>query len=180
MIYTGGGADLIIIGQGESAVGYGSDDSVMDWTSAAKLQFAHAPKTAGEYAEATAGSFAQANLLANQLISTGAVNVVAVAVGNDVAVYADSADDDGVADDMVFLAGRTLADVSYANFEMTAPPSGGNYFKGTAGADTLHGTAGADTLDGGAGGDVIYTGGGADLIVIGQGESPSATVPTIA
>ena len=77
----------------------------MDWTSAAKSASPVRRRRASEYAEATAGTSPGRPVLANQLIGSGGANVVAVAVGNDVAVYADSADDNGVADDMVVLAG---------------------------------------------------------------------------
>ena len=139
VITTGDGADVIVIGQGESS---GQADVVTDWSSADTIRFAHPMGDGTAYVEDTAADLVSAAARANQLIGSGAANVVAMAVGNDVVVYADSAGDNGVADDVVILSGRTLADVSYVNFEMTAPPSGGNDFKGTAGADTLHGTAG--------------------------------------
>jgi hypothetical protein len=91
---TRGGADVIVIGQGQSPNGaYGANDVVTDWSSADSVRFAHGAAAASDYAEITAGSFAQGSLMANQLISSGAVNVVALAVGGDVAIYADSADD---------------------------------------------------------------------------------------
>lgn len=177
-IVTGGGADVIVVGQGQSLPG--SSDVVSDWNSSDAVQFAHVP-TGATYAEATAADYGAAANIARDLISTGAVNVVAVAVGNDVAIYADTADDNGSADDVIILTGRTLADVSASNFGLTDAPvavpppvtSPGVYLQGTPVADTLVGGAGADTIDGGVGGDTIFTGGGADVIVIGQGQSPN-------
>ena len=44
------------------------------------------------------------------------VAAVAVQIGADVVVFADSGADNGSADDAVALVGRTLADISTANF----------------------------------------------------------------
>jgi len=174
VITTGGGADAIVIGQGQSLAG--QSDVISDWNSGDTIKFAHVAGDTSTYSEGTAGDLASATTMANNLISTGAANVVAVQVGSDVAVFADSADNNGTQDDVVVLTGRTLADVSGANFGLTAivapPPSGGpGYILGTSANDTLTGTSGADTIDGGAGGDTIITNGGADVIVIGQGQS---------
>lgn len=174
VITTGGGADVIVIGQGQSLAG--QTDVVSDWNSGDTIQFAHVAGDTSTYSEATAADFASATTLANGLIASGSTNVVAVQIGSDVAVFADSADNNGTQDDVVVLTGRTLADVSGANFGLTAvappPPSGGaGYILGTSGNDTLTGTSGADTIDGGAGGDTIITNGGADVIIIGQGQS---------
>ena len=174
VIITGGGADVIVIGQGQSLAG--QTDVVSDWNSGDTIQFAHVAGDTSTYAEGMAGDFASATTMANGLIASGAANVVAVQIGSDVAVFADSADNNGTQDDAVVLTGRTLADVSGANFGLTPvvapPPSGGaGYILGGSGNDTLTGTSGADTIDGGAGGDTIITNGGADVIVIGQGQS---------
>jgi Ca2+-binding RTX toxin-like protein len=174
VIITGGGADVIVIGQGQSLAG--QTDVVSDWNSGDTIQFAHVAGDASTYSEGTAADMASATTMANGLIASGAANVVAVQVGSDVAVFADSADNNGTQDDVVVLTGRTLADVSASNFGLTAvvvpPPSGGpGYILGTSANDTLTGTSGADTIDGGAGGDTIITNGGADVIVIGQGQS---------
>jgi Ca2+-binding RTX toxin-like protein len=123
-IITGGGADVIVVGQGQSLPAGAQSDTVADWNSADTVQFAHVAAGA-TYAEATAADYGAAASLARGLISTGNVNVVAVAVGSDVAVYADTGDDNGSADDVIILTGRTLADVSAGNFGLTgdaAPP----------------------------------------------------------
>ncbi len=84
--------------------------------------------------------------------------MVAVAIGGDVAVYADSADNNGVADDLVVLSGRTLADISFTNVQavpvtppVVIPPPVTPPPPGTGGNDSIQGTANADTLNGGAG-----------------------------
>ena len=61
---------------------------------------------------AIGGVLAAAQLgLGNAQIGSGTAEYVAVQVGADVIVFADSRNDDGVADDAVVLAGRTLADI---------------------------------------------------------------------
>jgi Ca2+-binding RTX toxin-like protein len=175
VIATGEGADVIVVGQGQSA---GQADVVSDWSSSDAIRFAHIAGDSSAYVEETAADFGAAAARADQLIGSGAANIVAIAVGGDVAVYADSGADNGVADDAVILSGRTLADVGYSNFglaaaSVTPPPSTspGVELYGTSAADTLRGGAGEDTIDGGAGGDKIYTGDGADVVVVGQGQS---------
>lgn len=120
VITTGGGADVIVVGQGASVPGQA--DVVTDWSSGDTVRFAHPTGDATAYAEGSAADYATATAFANNLIASGAANVVAVQVGADVAVFADSADDNGTADDGLVLTGRTLADVSAANFGMSAPP----------------------------------------------------------
>jgi Ca2+-binding RTX toxin-like protein len=120
LIVTGEGADLIIIGQGASLLA--AHDVVTDWSSSDTVLFAHPSGDSTAYAEGAAADYATATTFANTLIGSGAANVVAVQVGADVAVFADGADDNGTADDLVVLSGRTLADVSAANFGMNAPP----------------------------------------------------------
>jgi Ca2+-binding RTX toxin-like protein len=120
LITTGGGADVIVVGQGASVPG--QSDVVTDWSSGDTVRFAHPSGDATAYAEGSAADYATATAFANSLIASGAANVVSVQVGADVAVFADSADDNGIADDGLMLAGRTLADVSATNFGMSAPP----------------------------------------------------------
>lgn len=120
VIITGGGKDVIIVGQGETSIAPGGAEVISDWSSSDIIRFAHAPTFASEFATGAAADYASAATYANGLIAAGSVNVVAVAVGADVVVFADSAGDNGVADDVVVLSGRTLADVSGANFGATA------------------------------------------------------------
>ena len=120
LIATGGGADVIVVGQGQSLPG--QSDVVTDWNSSDTVRFAHPSGDATRFAEGSAADYATASAFANNLIASGAANVVAVQIGGDVAVFADSADDNGTADDLLVLSGRTLADVSATNFGMSAPP----------------------------------------------------------
>ena len=66
---------------------------------------------------------ASALSVANYAIGLGRAKFVAVAVGTDVVVFADTANDGGVADDAVILQGRTLADISIA--DIASQPAGG-------------------------------------------------------
>jgi len=120
LITTGGGADVIVVGQGGSLPG--QSDIVTDWNSSDTVRFAHPSGDATTYAQGSAADYAAATAFANHLIASGAANVVSVQVGADVAVFADSADDNGTADDLLVLSGRTLADVSATNFGMSPPP----------------------------------------------------------
>jgi Ca2+-binding RTX toxin-like protein len=126
VIITGGGHDVIVVGQGETSTVSGGADVITDWNASDVIRFAHAPVQASEFATGTAADYNSALAYANGLIAAGTVNVVAVAVGADVVVFADSAGDNGVADDAVVLSGRTLADVGGVNFGVTslAAPTG--------------------------------------------------------
>ena len=85
---------------------------VTDWSASDILTFASGRRSArGDYVETTAASFDAAATAANALIATGATNIVAVAVGSDLVVFADSANDNGVADDAIILQGRGLNDI---------------------------------------------------------------------
>lgn len=123
VIITGGGADVIVIAQGQSGTAPGAEDVISDWSSSDTLRFAHPPVSASQFVEGSAADYASATTFANGLIALGSANVVAVAVGTDVVVFADSANDNGSADDVVVLSGRSLADVSAANFGVAAAPA---------------------------------------------------------
>jgi Ca2+-binding RTX toxin-like protein len=127
VITTGGGGDTVVVGLGHSGVTEATADSITDWNSSDLLLFANVPASASEYVENTAPDFAIAATYASGLIVSGAANVVAVAYSGGVAVFADSANNNGAAEDVVILTGKTLADVSYENFTTTpvapAPPT---------------------------------------------------------
>jgi Ca2+-binding RTX toxin-like protein len=186
---TGGsGADTFVIAAGDSGVTAGALDAISDWEAGDHLAFATAA-TSGDYLELTAADYASALSLANAQIAGGVVNFVAVGVGSDVVVFADSFGNNGVAEDAIVLTGRTLADIDAANIVGGAPVvdppgdsqtgsagddslSGGSYADalfGGEGADTLSGLGGADSLTGEGGGDSLSGGGGADLLSGGSG-----------
>jgi len=201
MITTGGGADVIIIGHGESAVTATGADVITDWASTDTLTFAHGPTGASDYVETTAASFTAAATTANGLIAAGTADVVVVAVGPDVIVFADSGNDNGVADDAVILQGRGLSDVSISNFTLSAAPtgasasaapaaatagqvlfasntvtqvqagSGNDTVTGGSVADYLRGNDGNDSVQGGAAFDDINGNKGDDTIDGGSGGS---------
>lgn len=122
VILTGAGSDVINVALGQSAVGAALSDSISDWSSSDFLSFAGRPAGASDYVETHAADFASATVLANGLIASGSANLVVVAVGADLVVFADSANNNGTADDAVILNGRGLDDVSVGNFTVVAAP----------------------------------------------------------
>lgn len=187
------GIDVFVFAPGDSGILEGKIDVITDWSGDERLAFTTVDGST--YAEASAATFADALSLANGQIGTGATDVFAVAVGNDVIVFADTRGDNGTADDAILLAGRGLGQISAANIvrysagQSPNQPSAGG---GTAGADTLTSTGGGainglggddslagrysgfDTLSGGDGNDtldglgddnVLYGDAGADVII---------------
>ena len=115
-VLTGGtGVDLFAIAPGDSPAVAGQGDVITDWQASDNLSFGGAAGSAGNFVATTAGSFSAALATANQQIASGAADYVAVAVGADVVVFADSHGDNGVADDAVTLTGRGLSDISASN-----------------------------------------------------------------
>ena len=93
-------------------------DRVLDFTHGEdRIVFGpHDTATAANFATAaSAADFAAALTAANAKITTGASDYVAVKVGADVIVFADSHHDNGSADAAVVLVGRSLADISFGD-----------------------------------------------------------------
>jgi Ca2+-binding RTX toxin-like protein len=111
-ISTGAGTDTLVISQGDSPTGPGQMDVVIDWSSQDRMVFGS--QSGGSYVETTASDYASALSTANQLIGHG-YHFVAAQIGGDVAVFADTAGNGGVAEDVVMLRGRTLTDISADN-----------------------------------------------------------------
>ena len=198
VITAGGGSDRVVVELGHSGATAALADTITDWSSSDQLIFASVPATAAEYVEGVAGDFTAAAAYANGLIAAGTANLVAVYVGGDVIVFADSANNNGSADDAVILVGRGLADVGYTNFTTTptasttptppptitpASPStpgaptppitgteGDDVFAPGAGADNLNGAGGNDLIDGGDGNDTLAGGAGNDTLQGGLGD----------
>ena len=124
LIIAGGGGAHITIGLGESGADPSHADVIQDWSSSDILVFAHSGQLNGDFLAATAPDLASAHILADAAIGGGLENFVAVQVGADVVVFADSGADNIAADDAVVLKGRTLADISINNFQALAasPP----------------------------------------------------------
>lgn len=118
---TGGdGADLFFIGAGEAPAAT-APDRILDWSADDRLVFAGGGLAGGTYYEETADDYATALRIANAVIGSGGANFVAVAVGADVVVFADSANNNGLADDAVVLVGRGLGDIGPGQFAATSP-----------------------------------------------------------
>ncbi|MBW8816379.1 MAG: hypothetical protein JF588_23410 [Caulobacterales bacterium] len=189
LLYGGGGADVFYVSPGTSAATGDGMDRVMDWTAGDKLLFAGAAGTATNYVELSAASFTDALALANDRIAGGVIDYVAVAVGSDVLVFADSRGDNGHADDAVTLVGRRLDDIGFGDIAgathteptpttpppttppPTTPPTPTTSPSPIATTDpvSLTGTAGADSLEGGRGSDTISGLDGDDRLTGGDG-----------
>jgi Ca2+-binding RTX toxin-like protein len=96
------------------------DDVIMDWSSDDKLSFAQVsiytilPRS---YSEFVAETYAQARSIANEHITSTGAQYVSAQVGGNVYVFVDSdGDATNGADVGVILVGKTLADISLANF----------------------------------------------------------------
>lgn len=117
----GGGQDLFIVIEKASPAAAGQMDVVLDWSAQDRLSFAGPAGGAANYREAVAGSFDTALAVASAAIGPGGVDYVAVRVGGDVIVFADSAGRDA-ADDAIVLRGRSLDDIDATNIVATAFP----------------------------------------------------------
>ncbi|MGH6910992.1 MAG: calcium-binding protein, partial [Phenylobacterium sp.] len=107
VITTGAGADIVMVGLGQSGTTLATADSITDWNAADKLIFASVPASASEYVANSAPDYSVAATYASGLIVSGAANIVAVQVGGDVIIFADSGANNGSADDVVILSGHT-------------------------------------------------------------------------
>lgn len=126
----GSGQDLLWGGEGRdrfefvanAAPNPGHDDLIMDWESHDTISFADVGilSTASilplSYSEFVATSYAEALRIANEHISGAGAKYVAAQVGADVIVFYDAGDPEDGADMAVVLVGRTLNDISLANF----------------------------------------------------------------
>lgn len=118
----GEGADQLLGGSGADhfAVSGPVDaldklDRVADFTTAEDtLDFGGLTATETSFATDTAADYDAALAAANAKMADGAVDVVAVQVGDDVIVFADNAGEAG-ADAAVVLTGRTLTDVGFGD-----------------------------------------------------------------
>src|SRR5690606_35113668 len=112
----GEGADRFVFASGDSGVTLPLD-RITDWDSSDSLDFASlAAGSSSNYLETSADTFEVAKQLADSAIGGGTVDYVAVQVGANVVVFADTAGNNGAAEDAVVLVGKTLADISFTNF----------------------------------------------------------------
>jgi Ca2+-binding RTX toxin-like protein len=124
---------------------------ISDWDSSDSLVFGVGEVGSGTYVETVASDYATALSLANNAIAGGGIDYVAVQIGSNVVVFADSAGDNGTSDDAVVLASRTLADIGVENLGLPLARQllGGN------GNDEITGGNYNDTISGGAGDDLL-------------------------
>ena len=106
------GADLFVINRGDSPAT--AADTITGWHVADRLLFGDGSLRL-DYQETSELNFERGYAFANSFIGAGLANYVAMRVSGGVYVFVDSNNDDGVADEAVFLVGRTLDDISAAN-----------------------------------------------------------------
>ena len=116
LLVGGPGADVFAVG-GPHPDGAPGLDRIVDFTHGEdRIVFGRDDvATAANFATGSAADFASALALANGKIAGGAADFVAVKVGADVIVFADSHHDDGTADAAVVLVGRSLADIGFGD-----------------------------------------------------------------
>jgi Ca2+-binding RTX toxin-like protein len=164
----GDGADVFMLRRGDSLAGPGFVDVIRDWGRDDTLAFRGRYVGAG-YAEATAGTFFEAIVRARDHIQGGSVNYVAVAVGSDVYVFADTADDDGQGDDVALLSGRTLADIDVSNVEGAAVgPGASGFISGDMDTLRLSRLSGA-AIDDSTATELVLIAANADAALLGTG-----------
>ena len=111
----GAGTDVFVFAASESGVVIGAVDQILDWEAGDSLRFGLGAAVAGQtYFEETAADYDAALVLANARVAAG-VDFIAVQVGSNVIVFADTGGNNGVAEDAVVLVGRTLADIAAGN-----------------------------------------------------------------
>lgn len=201
-IHVGPRANVVVIGQGESALFGPSYDTIYGWptfdpwdtSTRAYIAFASGAPGSGKYVELQADGFDAAVRMAYEKIGGGSADVVAISVGADVYVFADSAGNNVSPDDAVRIVGTDLSQISAETFigapllnwlgydptpdytYVDGPGSGGVIFD--FGDDLVFGMEGNDyyetgrfndTLNGGAGDDTLLGGYGADALIGGPG-----------
>jgi Ca2+-binding RTX toxin-like protein len=110
----GEASDIFVLDAHTSSLLFtGAFDKILDWSSddVIRLRAAGAPG----YTETTAPELGSAVGAAQQLIGGGQAEVVAVQVGGDVMIFVDHSGANTI-DVAAILVGRTLADISAANF----------------------------------------------------------------
>ncbi|PZQ63599.1 MAG: hypothetical protein DI570_08360 [Phenylobacterium zucineum] len=111
-----GGAGADVFSWAAGVPGGGVQDLITDWSREDRLSFGSGGVLGAGYLEATAADYTAAKALADNAIAGGSVNFVSVAVGGDVYVFADSQNNNGQADDIARLRGRSLGDIDATNF----------------------------------------------------------------
>ena len=113
----GGGADVFVFATGDSPAVAGAIDQIQDWNGAANgVTFGLGAGTALNYSETTGADFASGLAAANAHLG-GAGKYVAVQIGSDTVLFADTNGDHSItaADDAVVLVGKSLADIDFVN-----------------------------------------------------------------
>jgi Ca2+-binding RTX toxin-like protein len=123
---TGGaGGDRFQLWSGDSGVVATQLDRITDWAGGEDhLFFGNGGAGTGvgagssaNYVEGRAADHASALYYANTQVVGGAIDYVAVQVGGDVVVFADTGQNNGAADSAVLLVGRSLSDIAFAHLD---------------------------------------------------------------
>jgi Ca2+-binding RTX toxin-like protein len=165
------GEDLVILRPVDSAPIFGQIDTIIGWTRYAQIAMGDNSPAPGRWIEASADTFDAALALANGHLTAGQYYYVAVAVGSDVYVFANSTGpDNSAARTAVRLADTRLQEVSPANFTSFPLVPANAVVRGTEQAENLQGgSPGNDTIMGLGGNDVLGRSPGFDLILGGDG-----------
>jgi Ca2+-binding RTX toxin-like protein len=114
-VLTGGaGSDIFVFEDGDSGFSAATGDQITDWSSSDVIAFGETAITLTAYVETVASDYATALGIATNAIAGGSINVVAIQIGADTVVFADTAGDD-TAGTGVVLVGKGLADISASN-----------------------------------------------------------------
>jgi Ca2+-binding RTX toxin-like protein len=127
----GGGADILSGGPGADVFAWSVGVTglsagtlnlahIIDWSPDDRIAFAAGAMSGQGYLELDASDPLFDRQAAANAIANGSANIVVLATGGDLIVYADSKGDNGVADDAVYIDGRTLADIDINNFIATS------------------------------------------------------------
>ncbi len=119
VLYGEGGSDTFLLSTADISTA-ATVPEVHDWSSEDRLKFLNGSVVGiigdSTYAERAEVSYVQALIRANEIMSDGAINCVAVQVNGDVVVFFDGIGWDDRADAAIILVGSTLGEISAANF----------------------------------------------------------------
>ncbi|HET6971171.1 MAG TPA: calcium-binding protein, partial [Phenylobacterium sp.] len=159
----GAGGDAFVFAHGDSGLTFATLDRITDWSSSDGLVLPYNPTDNFQFLGATLlGDYDGALALARNYVGAG-VKAMAVQVGPDLFVFADT-DGVGGVDDAIMLVGRSLNDIAVRNFGGPPTTDPGRSLQGGAGADTLAGGTGNDLIHGGDGADSLVGSGGSDTV----------------
>jgi Ca2+-binding RTX toxin-like protein len=165
LIRPGGGHDLVLSGPGTDSIVMNGTASlatsaglavVADWSSGDLIQLVDDvnQQRGAVFVTHTAADYAAGHALADADIASGAASIVAVQIAGDVVVFAALPGVRVGAQEAILIQGRSLADVTVANFP-GASASGAGAGGPTSGNDVLAAQPGTTEIHAGAGNDTV-------------------------